>query len=89
MRSDKNEIDDTNKIANSVINESMVVHATPLKYFSKRKETKIKGKHDGKEKRRPTLKERQEKIYQFPNSNVVEMLEQVLEKQLIQLSECK
>ena len=37
MRSDNNEIEDTKKSANSVINEFMVVHATPLKSFSKRK----------------------------------------------------
>ena len=49
MRSDENEIDDTKKIANSVLNESMV-HATPLKSFFKRKETKIEGKHDGEKK---------------------------------------
>ena len=40
-----------------VINESMVVHATPLKSFSKRKGKKIKRKRDGDEKRRPTLRE--------------------------------
>ena len=65
MRSDKNEINVTKKIANSVINESMVVHATPLKSFSKREETKIEGKHDSEKKRRPTLKERQKKVYLF------------------------
>ena len=31
----------------------MVVHATPLKSFSKRKETTFEGKHDREEKRRP------------------------------------
>ncbi|KAA0056121.1 ty3-gypsy retrotransposon protein [Cucumis melo var. makuwa] len=88
-RSDKNELDDTKKIANSVIKESMVVHATPLKSFSKRKETKIERKHDGDEKRQSTLKERQEKVYPFPDSDVADMLEQLLENQLIQLPECK
>ncbi|KAA0032650.1 retrotransposon gag protein [Cucumis melo var. makuwa] len=88
-RSDKNELDDTKKIANSVIKESMVVHATPLKSFSKRKETKIERKHDGDEKRQSTLKERQEKVYPFSDSDVADMLEQLLENQLIQLSECK
>ena len=74
MRSDKNEIDDTKKIANSVIKEvSMVVHVTPLKSFSKRKETKIKRKHDGNEKRHPTLRERQEKVYPFYDYNVSNM----------------
>ncbi|KAA0061611.1 retrotransposon gag protein [Cucumis melo var. makuwa] len=87
--SDKNELDDTKKIANSVIKESMVVHATHLKSFSKIKETKIERKHDGDEKRQSTLKERQEKVYPFPDSDVADMLEQLLENQLIQLPECK
>ncbi|KAA0041173.1 retrotransposon gag protein [Cucumis melo var. makuwa] len=89
MWSDKNEIDDTKKIANTIINESMVVHATSLKSFSKRKETKIERLHDCDEKRCPTLKERQKKVYPFPDSDVADMLEQLLEKQLIQLLECK
>ncbi|KAA0042867.1 ty3-gypsy retrotransposon protein [Cucumis melo var. makuwa] len=88
-RSDKNEINDTKKIENNVLNESMLVQETPLKSFSKRKETKHKRNHDGNEKRRPTLRERQKKVYPFPNSDVADMLEQLIEKQLIQLLECK
>ncbi|TYK16519.1 retrotransposon gag protein [Cucumis melo var. makuwa] len=88
-RSDKNEINDTKKIANNVLNESMFVQETPLKSFSKRKETKHKRNHDGDEKQRPTLRERQKKVYPFPNSDVADMLEQLIEKQLIQLPECK
>ena len=89
MRSDKNEIDDTKKNVNSVINECMVVHATPLKSFSERKETKIETKHDDDEKRHPTLRERQEKVYQFLDSDVADILDQRLDKQLIQLLEYK
>ncbi|TYK11760.1 retrotransposon gag protein [Cucumis melo var. makuwa] len=88
-RSDKNEINDTKKIANSVLNESMVVQETPLKSFSKRKKTKHERNHDGDEKRHPTLRERQKKVYPFPDSDVADMLDQLIEKQLIQLSECK
>ncbi|KAA0033935.1 ty3-gypsy retrotransposon protein [Cucumis melo var. makuwa] len=88
-RSDRNEINDTKKIANNVLNESMLVQETPLKSFSKRKETKHKRNHDGDEKRRPTLRERQKKVYPFPDSDVADMLEQLIEKQLIQLPECK
>ena len=80
----KNEINDTRKIANSVITESMVVHESPLKSFSKRKDTKIERKHDGEEKRRPTLKKRQEKVYPFLDTDTANMLEQLLDnKQLI------
>ncbi|KAA0033630.1 ty3-gypsy retrotransposon protein [Cucumis melo var. makuwa] len=88
-RSDKNEINDTKKIANNVLNEYMVVQETPLKSFSKRKETKYERNHDGDEKRRPTLRERQKKVYPFLDSNVADMFEQLIEKQLIQLPEGK
>ncbi|KAA0057875.1 retrotransposon gag protein [Cucumis melo var. makuwa] len=88
-RSDKNEINDIKKIANNVLNESMLVQETPLKSFSKRKETKHKRNHDGDEKRHPTLRERQKKVYPFPDSDVADMLEQLIEKQLIQFPECK
>ncbi|KAA0040811.1 retrotransposon gag protein [Cucumis melo var. makuwa] len=88
-RSDKNEINDTKKIANNVLNESMLVQETPLKSFSKRKERKHERNHNGDEKRRPTLRERQKKVYPFPDSDVADMLEQLIEKQLIQLPKCK
>jgi len=88
-RSDKNEINDTKRIANNVLNESMLVQETPLKSFSKRKETKHERNHDDNEKQRPTLRERQKKVYPFPDSDVADMLEQLIEKQLIQLPECK
>ena len=61
-RRDNNEINDTKKIANSIINESMVVQETPLKSFSKRKETKHERNHDGDEKRRLTLREMMKKV---------------------------
>ena len=69
--------------------ESMVVHEIPLKSFSKIKETKVERKYDGDEKRRPTLRERQKKVYPFSDSNIADMLEHLIEKQLIQLPECK
>ena len=81
--SDKNEINDTKKIANNVLNESMLLQETPLKSFSKIKETKHERNHDGDEKRCPTLRERQKKVYPFPDSDVADMLEQLIEKKLI------
>ncbi|KAA0046632.1 retrotransposon gag protein [Cucumis melo var. makuwa] len=87
--SDKNEINDTKNITNNVLNESMVVQEIPLKSFSKRKETKHERNHDDDEKQRPTLRERQKKVYPFPDSDVVDMLEQLIEKQLIQFPKCK
>ncbi|KAA0046823.1 ty3-gypsy retrotransposon protein [Cucumis melo var. makuwa] len=65
----------------------MVVSTTPLKLVSKEK--KMEKRQDEGEKRRPTLKARQEKIYPFPDSDLPDMLDQLLEKQLIQLPECK
>ena len=41
------------------------------------------------ERKSDALKERQENFYPFPDSDVADMLEQLLEKQLIQLPECK
>ena len=37
VKRDKNENNDTKKITNSVINDSMVVQETPLKSFSKKR----------------------------------------------------
>ncbi|KAA0035943.1 ty3-gypsy retrotransposon protein [Cucumis melo var. makuwa] len=54
-----------------------------------KKETKSAEKDDGSEGRRLTLKERQEKVYPFSDSDIADMLEQLLDKQLIQLPECK
>ncbi|KAA0034814.1 ty3-gypsy retrotransposon protein [Cucumis melo var. makuwa] len=65
----------------------MVVSTTPLKLISKEK--KMEKRQDEGEKRRLTLKERQEKIYPFPDSDLPDMLDQLLEKQLIRLPECK
>ncbi|KAA0065384.1 ty3-gypsy retrotransposon protein [Cucumis melo var. makuwa] len=88
VRKDKKETKSAEKVVKSTVKESMVVNTTPLK-FSKRKEGRAEKKDDGSERQRLTLKERQEKVYPFSDSDIVDMLEQLLEKQLIQLSECK
>ncbi|TYK28163.1 ty3-gypsy retrotransposon protein [Cucumis melo var. makuwa] len=88
VRKDKKETKSAEKVVKSSVKESMVVNTTPLK-FSKRKEGRAEKKDDGSERRRLTLKERQEKVYPFPYSDIADMLEQLLEKQLIQLPECK
>ncbi|KAA0062536.1 ty3-gypsy retrotransposon protein [Cucumis melo var. makuwa] len=88
VRKDKKETKSAEKVVKSSVKESMVVNTTPLK-FSKRKEGRAEKKDDGSERRRLTLKERQEKVYPFPDSDIADMLEQLLEKQLIQLPECK
>ncbi|KAA0061878.1 ty3-gypsy retrotransposon protein [Cucumis melo var. makuwa] len=49
----------------------------------------MKKRQDEGKKRRSMLTERQEKVYPFPDSDLPDMLDQLLEKQLIQLPECK
>ncbi|XP_038876523.1 uncharacterized protein LOC120068954 [Benincasa hispida] len=95
-RKDKKEVKGTEKIVKSakktvkgVTKESMVINTTPLKFSSKRKEKIIEKKDQEGEIRRPTLKERQAKVYPFPESDVADMLEQLLENHLIQLPECR
>ncbi|KAA0041946.1 uncharacterized protein E5676_scaffold306G001570 [Cucumis melo var. makuwa] len=88
VRKDKKKTKSAEKVVKSSVKESMVVNTTPLK-FSKRKEGRAEKKDDGSERRRLTLKERQKKVYPFPDSDIADMLEQLLEKQLIQLLECK
>ncbi|KAA0055891.1 uncharacterized protein E6C27_scaffold438G00090 [Cucumis melo var. makuwa] len=77
----------THKVLKSATKETMVVSTTPLKLVSKEK--KMEKRQNEGEKRHPTLKERQEKIYPFPDSDLPDMLDQLLEKQLIQLPKCK
>ncbi|TYK18823.1 ty3-gypsy retrotransposon protein [Cucumis melo var. makuwa] len=88
VRKYKKETKGAERIVKSIVKESMVVNTTPLK-FSKRKEGRAEKKDDRSVKRRLTLKERQEKVYPFPDLDIANMLEQLLEKPLIQLPECK
>ncbi|KAA0048246.1 ty3-gypsy retrotransposon protein [Cucumis melo var. makuwa] len=78
VRKDKKKTKDVEKVVKSTVKESMVVNATPLK-FSKRKEGEAKKKDDGSDRRRLTLKERHEKVYPFPDLDIADMLEQLLE----------
>ncbi|KAA0043322.1 uncharacterized protein E6C27_scaffold110G002330 [Cucumis melo var. makuwa] len=87
VRKEKKEVKSTQKVLKGATKEAMVVSTTPLKLVSKEK--KIEKRQDEGEKRHPTLNERQEKIYPFPNSDLPDMLDQLLEKQLVQLPECK
>ncbi|KAA0042128.1 ty3-gypsy retrotransposon protein [Cucumis melo var. makuwa] len=87
VRKEKKEVKSTQKVLKGATKEAMVVSTTPLKLVSKEK--KMEKRQDEGENRRPTLKERQEKIYPFPDSDLPDMLDQLLEKQLIQLPECK
>ncbi|KAA0058531.1 ty3-gypsy retrotransposon protein [Cucumis melo var. makuwa] len=83
----KKEVKSTQKVSKDATKEAMVVSMTLLKFVSKEK--KVEKWQDEGEKRCLTLKERQEKIYPFPDSYLSDMLDHLLEKQLIQLPECK
>ncbi|KAA0061108.1 ty3-gypsy retrotransposon protein [Cucumis melo var. makuwa] len=87
IKKEKKEEKSTEKVSKGATKEAMVVSTTPLKLVSK--ENKVKELQDKGKKRRLTLIERQEKVYPFPDSNLPDMLEQLLEKQLIQLPEYK
>ncbi|KAA0052314.1 ty3-gypsy retrotransposon protein [Cucumis melo var. makuwa] len=87
IRKEKKEVKSTQKVLKGATKEAMVVSTTPLKLVSKEK--KMEKRQDEGEKRCPTLKERQEKVYPFPDSDLSDMLDQLLKKQLIQLPEFK
>ena len=78
------------KSSKPMIKESMVVAAEPIRIFAKeKKEDRMKGPSQEGERRRLTLKEMEEKTYPFPDSDVPGMLEDLLEKEIIKLPECK
>ena len=69
----------------------MVVNTTPIKILvqDKKKEVKEAGPTQEKERCRFTLKELKEKKYHFPDYDVPNMLEDLLQKKVIELSKCK
>ncbi|KAA0045656.1 ty3-gypsy retrotransposon protein [Cucumis melo var. makuwa] len=87
IKKEKKEVKSTQKVSKGATKEIMVVSTTPLTFVSKEK--KVEKCQDEGEKRRPTLKERQEKVYSFPDPDLPNMLKQLLEKKLIQLPKCK
>ncbi|KAB2617814.1 hypothetical protein D8674_013683 [Pyrus ussuriensis x Pyrus communis] len=68
--------------------EAMTVNATPVKISTRGKAIQIEAFRD-QEMRTCTLKELEEKTYPFPNSDVVVMLKDLLDKKVIDLLECK
>ncbi|XP_075111836.1 uncharacterized protein LOC142181985 [Nicotiana tabacum] len=71
--------------------ESMEVKVTSVKVTTKQKvkEDKTPSQYPKEEKRRPTLKELEAKIYPFPNSDVPTILDELLDKKVIDLLESK
>ncbi|KAM2127083.1 hypothetical protein ACFX1R_007025 [Malus domestica] len=68
--------------------EAMTVNTAPVKIPTRGKAIQVEGFRD-QEMRRRTLKELEEKTYPFPDSDVVAMLEDLLEKKVIGLPECR
>ncbi|KAM1254011.1 hypothetical protein ACFX2J_041819 [Malus domestica] len=68
--------------------EAMTVNTTPVKIPTRGKAIQTEAFRD-QEMRRRTLKELEEKTYPFPDSDVVAMLEDLLEKKVIGLPECR
>ncbi|KAM1163630.1 hypothetical protein ACFX2G_023710 [Malus domestica] len=68
--------------------EAMTVNTAPVKISTRGKAIQTEAFHD-QEMRRRTLKELEEKIYPFPDSDVVAMLDDLLDKKVISLPECR
>ncbi|KAM2293182.1 hypothetical protein EV2_028725 [Malus domestica] len=68
--------------------EAMTVNTSPVKIPTRGKAIQAEAFRD-QEMRRRTLKELEEKTYPFPDSDVVAMLEDLLEKKVIGLPECR
>ncbi|KAM2059215.1 hypothetical protein TB1_030815 [Malus domestica] len=68
--------------------EVMTVHTAPVKIPTRGKAIQTEAFRD-QEMRRRTLKELKERTYPFPDSDVVAMLEDLLENKVISLPECK
>ncbi|KAM1111747.1 hypothetical protein ACFX2B_044082 [Malus domestica] len=76
------------KVAWKSTKEAMTVNTTPVKIPTRGKAIQTEAFRD-QEMRRRTLKELEEKTYPFPDSDVVAMLEDLLEKKVIGLPECR
>ncbi|KAH7839173.1 hypothetical protein Vadar_000725 [Vaccinium darrowii] len=74
----------TKSVSGASTEESMAVSMVPVKI-----PRKYKKKEENPRDKRPTLKQLQEKRYPFPDADVLSMLEDLLEKKIIQLPECK
>ncbi|KAH7845011.1 hypothetical protein Vadar_034180 [Vaccinium darrowii] len=88
--SDKRDVKKGDKFSKGTTKDSMMVTTAPVKITAKDKKGEVKKEFRPVEKdKRLTLKELQAKKYPFPDSDVPGMLEDLLEKKVIQLPECK
>ncbi|KAH7848143.1 hypothetical protein Vadar_034268 [Vaccinium darrowii] len=88
--SDKRDVKKGDKFSKGTTKDSMMITTAPVKITAKDKKREVKKEFRPVEKgNRPTLKELQAKKYPFPDSDVPGMLEDLLERKVIQLPECK
>ncbi|CAL9004722.1 unnamed protein product [Prunus brigantina] len=81
----------TDKPVKKPTKEIMTINTVPVKISTRDKKSEVKRMESSREvdRRRRTLKELEEKTYPFPDSDVAGMLEDLLEKKVIELPECK
>jgi len=89
-RKDKDELEKNPNSSKFLNKESMVaLTGEPIRIFGKPKYEKKSGFSKDTSKQRPTLKERQEKKYRFPDSDLSGMLDDLHKNGVIQLPESK
>ena len=91
LRKAKKEVRRNDKNAKVNLKDSMIVNTTEVKVprrGANANEKRLEGWQKN-EVRRLTLKEREQKVYSFPNEDVPNIFEQLLQMKLIELPECK
>ena len=81
----------SDKTSKKPILESMTINTTPIKISTRDKKNEVKedGPIQENERRQFTLKELEENKYHFPDSDVPNMLEDLLQKKVTKLPKCK
>ncbi|VVA37242.1 PREDICTED: retrotransposon, partial [Prunus dulcis] len=81
----------TDKPVKKPTKEAMTINTVPVKISTRDKKKEVRRMEPSREvdRRRCTLKELEEKTYPFSDSDVAGMLEDLLEKKVIELPECK
>ncbi|KAK4592997.1 hypothetical protein RGQ29_017223 [Quercus rubra] len=87
----RKEVRSNDKNAKVNLKDPMIVNTTEVKVprrGANTNEKRLKGWQKN-EVHRPTFKEREQKVYSFPNEDVPNIFEQLLQMNLIELPECK
>ncbi|KAL0420666.1 UNVERIFIED_CONTAM: hypothetical protein Slati_3089500 [Sesamum latifolium] len=91
QRKDKKDLKRSEKFTKPNTKESMAINTAPIKISSndRKKPEKPEDQRVTNDRRRPILKELQEKEYPFPDSDVPYIFDELLERKLIELPESK